>query len=79
MISTILSPQRKNAGDLVCRLGMVIRAVGMLVPESVVTYLYGNTGTIFTDRFRYEKFKFYLYNNFRWKKVHKERRAKMIH
>nr|DAS71834.1 MAG TPA: hypothetical protein [Caudoviricetes sp.] len=32
--------------------------------------------TIFTDRFRYEKFKIHLYNNFRWKKVYKERRIK---
>lgn len=24
----------------------------------------------FTDRFRYEKFKLYLYNNFHWKKVY---------
>lgn len=42
----------------------------MSVVELVITYLCGNTGTIFTDRFRYEKFKFHLYNNFRWKKVY---------
>nr|DAX25980.1 MAG TPA: hypothetical protein [Caudoviricetes sp.] len=34
------------------------------------------TVTIFADRYRYEKLKFYLHNNFQWKKVHKERCTK---
>ena len=68
--------RRRNDGDQVYRQGIVIRVVGTQELELVVTYLCGNTGTIFTDRFRYEKFKFHLYNNFLRKKVLKERRIK---
>ena len=64
-----LKPKQKRWG-FGLQVGLVILVDYMLVVELVIIYLYANTGTIFADRFRYEKFKFHLYNNFRWKKVY---------
>ncbi len=46
------------------------------IVNMIVEYILKKTVTIFADRYRYEKLKFYLHNNFQWKKVHKERSTK---